>query len=169
MEGREEGRELEGGDRKEGKGGEGEEGAGQVPEKGTPEQGDQGGGRKGNHQNQQKQVARPAKPHSIYQSIPIPSDRVGWIIGKRGAFIQQIEKRSGCSIVISDAPMKEFGREWNYVQLSGTARSVDKAKKLLFLRLDSFQEQDARPMPAQQQQQQQQPAEGGNHQEVLKQ
>mmetsp|Transcript_9191 Transcript_9191/g.23592 ORF Transcript_9191/g.23592 Transcript_9191/m.23592 type:complete len:153 (+) Transcript_9191:127-585(+) len=74
----------------------------------------------------------------IYQSMPIPADRVGWIIGKQGAYIHNLEKWSGCSISVSDSPSREFNHEWNYVQLQGTTRSVDKAKKLIYLRLMSF-------------------------------
>ena len=51
---------------------------------------------------------------------------------------QSLEKRSGCRISVSDVPSKEYGRSWNYVQLSGSTRSVDKAKKLLILRLETF-------------------------------
>ena len=78
------------------------------------------------------------RPSEIYQSMPIPKGRVGWIIGKQGAYIQQLEKKSGCAISVSDSPSKEYGREWNYVQLQGTTRAVDKAKKLIYLRLESF-------------------------------
>lgn len=70
--------------------------------------------------------------------MPVPGERIGWIIGKSGAYIQSLEKRSGCRISVSDVPSKEYGRSWNYVQLSGSTRSVDKAKKLLILRLETF-------------------------------
>ncbi|EKX37885.1 hypothetical protein GUITHDRAFT_154865 [Guillardia theta CCMP2712] len=89
-------------------------------------------------QQQQQQQPQKERPAEIYQSIPIPAERVGWIIGKQGAYIQNLEKRSGCSISVSDNPCKEFGREWNYVQLQGSTRSVDKAKKLIYMRLESF-------------------------------
>ena len=80
-------------------------------------------------------VERKERKERIHQSIPISSSKVGWIIGKQGIQIQHIQKRSGCSAVtISDSPTKDFGREWNYVQISGTTRSVDRAKKLLYLR-----------------------------------
>eukprot|EP00960_Hanusia_phi_P052016 761193-Hanusia_phi.AAC.3 len=89
-------------------------------------------------QHLQQQHQQKEKPAEIYQSIPIPAERVGWIIGKQGAYIQNLETRSGCSISVSDNPSKEFGREWNYVQLQGSTRNVDKAKKLIYMRLESF-------------------------------
>ena len=70
--------------------------------------------------------------------MPIPADRVGWIIGKQGVYIQGLSQRSGCQISVSDSPSKEFGREWNYIHLQGTTRNVDRAKKLIYMRLEQF-------------------------------
>ena len=50
------------------------------------------------------------KPVEVNQSMPIPADRVGWIIGKQGVYIQGLSQRSGCAISVSDSPSKEFGR-----------------------------------------------------------
>merc|ERR1712157_459042 len=84
--------------------------------------------------------ARPPKERlaEIFQSLPIPKGRVGWIIGKQGFSIQGLETKSGCAISVSDSPSREFGQEWSYIQLQGTTRAVDRAKKLIYLRLDSF-------------------------------
>lgn len=108
------------------------------------------------------------KPVEVNQSMPIPADRVGWIIGKQGVYIQVpcrlrraapapcvpcvidhaltrdfrtrqgLSQRSGCAISVSDSPSKEFGREWNYIHLQGTTRNVDRAKKLIYMRLEQF-------------------------------
>ena len=78
------------------------------------------------------------KPAEVNQSMPIPADRVGWIIGKQGVYIQGLSQRSGCAISVSDSPSKEFGREWNYIHLQGTTRNVDRAKKLIYMRLEQF-------------------------------
>mmetsp|Transcript_23355 Transcript_23355/g.49780 ORF Transcript_23355/g.49780 Transcript_23355/m.49780 type:complete len:237 (+) Transcript_23355:235-945(+) len=92
------------------------------------------------HQHQQQRAHGKSKqrPGDIHQSMPIPRQRVGWIIGKQGAYIKRLEENSGCSISISDNPSREFGREWNYVQISGTTKAVDRAKKLLYMRLETF-------------------------------
>ena len=78
------------------------------------------------------------RPSEVNQSMPIPADRVGWIIGKQGVYIQGLSQRSGCAISVSDSPSKEFGREWNYIHLQGTTRNVDRAKKLIYMRLEQF-------------------------------
>ena len=78
------------------------------------------------------------KPAEVNQSMPIPADRVGWIIGKQGINIQGLSQRSGCAISVSDWPSKEYGREWNYIHLQGTTRNVDRAKKLIYMRLENF-------------------------------
>lgn len=118
-------------------------------------------------------AAQGDRPVEVNQSMPIPADRVGWIIGKQGVYIQVprgsipavcappfsrvqkltthllvfhlclcfhqgLSQRSGCAISVSDSPSKEFGREWNYIHLQGTTRNVDRAKKLIYMRLEQF-------------------------------
>jgi hypothetical protein len=94
-------------------------------------------------QQQQQQRQKGPRQHKerlaeIFQSLPIPKGRVGWIIGKQGFNIQGLESKSGCAISVSDSPSREFGQEWSYIQLQGTTRAVDRAKKLIYLRLESF-------------------------------
>lgn len=50
------------------------------------------------------------------------------MIGKEGSFIKQLEERSKAAVRISDSSIREYGREWKYVQLQGTPRAVDRAK-----------------------------------------
>ena len=73
------------------------------------------------------------------QSLPIPEHKTGWIIGKRGSYIKQLEKKSGASITISDSVSKEYGTTWKYIQISGTGRAVDRVKKLLHIRLERLE------------------------------
>ena len=40
---------------------------------------------------------------------------------------------------MSDTSSREFGTIWKYVQITGNSRSIDKAKKLLQLRLDRLE------------------------------
>lgn len=64
---------------------------------------------------------------------------MGWIIGKKGTYVNQLAKKSGATIVISDSTSKEYGTVWKYVQISGTGRQVDRAKKLLHIRLERLE------------------------------
>ena len=75
----------------------------------------------------------------ITQSIPIPEYKMGWIIGKRGTYINQLAKKSGASLGISDSKSTEYGTVWKYVQITGTGRAVDRAKKLLHIRLERLE------------------------------
>lgn len=61
---------------------------------------------------------------------------MGWIVGKKGSYIGQLCEKSGARITISESTSREFGIVWKYVQISGSGREVDKAKKLIHIRLD---------------------------------
>jgi len=78
----------------------------------------------------------------IHQSIPIPEHKMGWIIGKQGSYINQMSKKSHASITISESTSREFGRIWRYVHIKGGGRAVDKAKKLLHIRLERLEPRD---------------------------
>lgn len=78
-------------------------------------------------------------PDKISQSLPVPEYKMGWIIGKRGSYINQLAKKSGASISVSDSTSKEYGTVWKYVQITGSGRAVDRAKKLLHIRLERLE------------------------------
>jgi predicted PilT family ATPase len=80
--------------------------------------------------------------NQITQSLPIPEYKMGWIIGKKGTYINQLAKKSGAAITISDSKSKEYGTVWKYVQITGTGRAVDRAKKLLHIRLERLEPRD---------------------------
>jgi predicted PilT family ATPase len=80
-----------------------------------------------------------SRPEEITQSIPIPEHKMGWIVGKKGSYISQLCKKSGATISISESSSKEYGMVWKYVQITGTGRAVDRAKKLLHIRLDRLE------------------------------
>lgn len=82
----------------------------------------------------EQQHAPPPAP--FHTSLPIPEHKTGWIIGKRGTYIKQLEKKSGAEITVSDSTSKEYGTTWKYIQISGSGREADRAKKLLHIRLD---------------------------------
>merc|ERR1712139_299610 len=66
-----------------------------------------------------------------------------WIIGKQGSYINQMIKKSGASITISESTSQEFGRVWRYVHIKGGGRAVDRAKKLLHIRLERLEPREA--------------------------
>ena len=79
------------------------------------------------------------KSDEISQSMPIPEFKIGWIIGKKGSYIVQLAQKSGAAITVSEGTSKEYGIVWKYVQISGSRRAVDRAKKLLHIRLERFE------------------------------
>eukprot|EP01039_Chlorochromonas_danica_P006722 gene6721-7431_t len=80
-----------------------------------------------------------SRVEQISQSLPIPEHKVGWIVGKKGSYITQLCSKSGATISISESTSREFGMVWKYVQITGTGRAVDRAKKLLHIRLDRME------------------------------
>ena len=84
-------------------------------------------------------IASQPPEHEIIQSLPVPEYKMGWIVGKRGSYINQLSKKSGAHITISDSTSKEYGTVWKYVQITGTGRAVDRAKKLLHIRLERLE------------------------------
>ena len=72
------------------------------------------------------------------QSLPIPEHKIGWIIGIQGRYMRQLSEKSGAAISISESTSREYGTVWKYVQITGTSRAVDRAKKLLYIRLDRW-------------------------------
>ena len=72
----------------------------------------------------------------LKQVFTVPTDIIGFIIGKKGANISNIEKATGAKLSVSDRKgPKSFNRDWSYIQLSGTGNQVDRAKKLLIINI----------------------------------
>ena len=69
-------------------------------------------------------------------------NKVAWIIGKQGSYVKQLQQKSGATIVVSTTTSKEYGRVWRYVQITGTGRALDRAKKLLHIRLERLEPED---------------------------
>lgn len=79
-----------------------------------------------------------SRPEVIQQAIPIPFYKVGWVVGRQGSYITQLCRKSGATITISDTESREFGTTWKYVMMYGTGREIDRAKKLLHIRLERY-------------------------------
>merc|ERR1719506_2389825 len=77
------------------------------------------------------------------QSVPIPANSVGWVMGKGGSNINLMQKQSGCVLRLQDNEWQDFGRKWKYLQLKGSGRNVDRAKKLIYLSLEKFNPEKA--------------------------
>merc|ERR1711865_907347 len=72
------------------------------------------------------------------QSMPIPAEKVGWVMGKKGDHINQMQKQSECTLRLQDNEWRDYGRTWKYITLTGTGRQIDMARKLIYLSLEKF-------------------------------
>lgn len=64
-------------------------------------------------------------PKVLRQGYPVPTELIGFIIGKNGANIDTIEKASSAKLSITeDNGPKSFQREWVYIHIEGTGRDV---------------------------------------------
>lgn len=71
----------------------------------------------------------------VHDSIRVPSDAVGMIIGKRGDTIREIQNLSGCKINVAQSSGDgEVDRE---IALIGTADSVGRAKMAIDEKVDA--------------------------------
>ena len=68
---------------------------------------------------------------------------LGWASASLGRQVNQMIKKSGASITISESTSQEFGRIWRYVHIKGGGRAVDRAKKLLHIRLERLEPREA--------------------------
>ena len=59
--------------------------------------------------------------------ISVPSNKVGKIIGRRGAMIRELQEKSGCKIDVTDEQVE--GQ--TVIRLSGAVEDIEKAKVLL--------------------------------------
>lgn len=80
----------------------------------------------------------PANPNLRTQSISIPSDMVGCIIGRSGTKITEIRRLSGSKISIAKAPHDETGERM--FTIIGTPDCNEKALFLLYNQLESEKE-----------------------------
>ncbi len=65
---------------------------------------------------------------SISQTLPIPKEFVGYLIGKGGSTLKGIMKGSSTKIFIQQS---EKDVMWEFLHVSGSARSVNRAKKII--------------------------------------
>ncbi|KAH6618888.1 hypothetical protein C7974DRAFT_317992 [Boeremia exigua] len=101
-----------------------------------------------NHQPQhQQQNKREFDPYAggasggnkINDSIMVPSDAVGMIIGKGGETIKQMQSETGCKINVSQASGADIERE---IGLVGTRQAIDDAKQAIWDKVDQVKEKN---------------------------
>ncbi|KAI9684909.1 MAG: hypothetical protein M1822_005558 [Bathelium mastoideum] len=105
----------------------------------------------------------------INESIVVPSDAVGMIIGKGGETIKDMQNLTGCKINVSQPKPPDVERE---IGLIGTRSAIENAKRAIWEKVDSVKDRPSRGGRggretdhyggdySQQQQQPQQPAYG---------
>ncbi|KAF2745782.1 hypothetical protein M011DRAFT_405510 [Sporormia fimetaria CBS 119925] len=80
-----------------------------------------------------------AGPNKISESIYVPSDAVGMIIGKGGETIKDMQSTTGCKINVSQASGADIERE---IGLVGTPQAIESAKKAIWDKVDSVKEKN---------------------------
>ncbi|KAF1978263.1 hypothetical protein BU23DRAFT_564503 [Bimuria novae-zelandiae CBS 107.79] len=75
----------------------------------------------------------------LNDSIMVPSDAVGMIIGKGGETIKQMQSDTGCKINVSQASGADIERE---IGLVGTRQAIDDAKRAIWEKVDQVKEKN---------------------------
>ncbi|KAF2740891.1 eukaryotic type KH-domain (KH-domain type I) [Polyplosphaeria fusca] len=78
-------------------------------------------------------------PNKVNESIYVPSDAVGMIIGKGGETIKDMQSSTGCKINVSQASGADIERE---IGLVGTPQAIEAAKKAIWDKVDSVKEKN---------------------------
>ncbi|KAF2712153.1 hypothetical protein K504DRAFT_474589 [Pleomassaria siparia CBS 279.74] len=75
----------------------------------------------------------------INDTIMVPSDAVGMIIGKGGETIKEMQSSTGCKINVTQASGADIERE---IGLVGTRQAIEDAKKAIWDKVDSVKEKN---------------------------
>ncbi|KAK5073207.1 hypothetical protein LTS08_004291 [Lithohypha guttulata] len=79
--------------------------------------------------------ARQSDPHSkVNDTITVPGEAVGMIIGKGGETIREMQDRTGCKINVSPPTGRDIERE---IGLIGTRNSIEAAKRAILEKVDA--------------------------------
>ena len=65
---------------------------------------------------------------TISQTLPVPRNLVGYLVGKRGRTLHGIQQGSQTKIFIQENSKDE---DWCYVHIQGSSRHINRAKKIL--------------------------------------
>ena len=73
-------------------------------------------------------------------ALPIPTHKLEWVLGIEQIYLKELTDKTGAIITIDGKGGNEFGREWSYLIVEGTEMQVDQAQKLLFIRMELYNE-----------------------------
>ncbi|KAB2579571.1 Far upstream element-binding protein 2 [Lasiodiplodia theobromae] len=76
----------------------------------------------------------PSGPGKINDTIVVPSEAVGMIIGKGGETIKEMQNSTGCKINVSQASGADIERE---IGLVGTRQAIEDAKRAIWDKVDT--------------------------------
>ena len=72
----------------------------------------------------------------LIQTLPIPTQCVGHVIGREGHTIRAIEERSRCKLSMREGTTTNFNHEWAYCTITGpSGYSVNVAKQLILVNI----------------------------------
>ncbi|KAK4966529.1 hypothetical protein LTR66_012026 [Elasticomyces elasticus] len=71
------------------------------------------------------------------ETVVVPSDAVGMIIGKGGETIKEMQNSTGCKINVNQPHSPDSERE---ISLVGTAEAIDRAKRAIWEKVDAVRE-----------------------------
>lgn len=81
-----------------------------------------------------------AQDNKINESIQVPSEAVGMIIGKGGETIKEMQNQSSCKINVSPPSGADIERE---IGLIGTRQAIERAKNLIWEKVDTVVSENA--------------------------
>ncbi|KAF2218331.1 hypothetical protein BDZ85DRAFT_105794 [Elsinoe ampelina] len=76
----------------------------------------------------------------ITESIQVPSEAVGMIIGKGGESIKEMQSRTGCKINVTQPGNPDIERQ---IDLVGSRQATEAAKRAIFEKVDTVQQRDS--------------------------
>ena len=81
----------------------------------------------------------------LSQTLPCPKPVLGFIIGRQGHALRAIEKASGAQLQFDDTNIShDFGVEYVHIRLIGNLPQIDRAKRLIMLRMYNLTQQQER-------------------------
>jgi far upstream element-binding protein len=86
------------------------------------------------HIPQQYQANTMHEPSKVNETIRVPSDAVGMIIGKGGETIREMQNATGCKINVSQASGPDVERE---IGLVGNRQAIEAAKRAIQEKVDT--------------------------------
>lgn len=94
-----------------------------------------GGGGSGRHDGPPRDMGGAGGPDKINDSIYVPSDAVGMIIGKGGETIREMQNSTGCKINVAQSTNP--GETQREIALIGTRDSIARAKQAIDEKVDA--------------------------------